>query len=910
MDYKQTLNLPQTDFPMRGNLPQREPEMQSKWLEMNLYQLRQEKNEGKPTFTLHDGPPYANGDLHIGHALNKTLKDFIVRYKSMAGFRAPFVIGWDTHGMPIENAMIKKKKVKRKEVDPVAFRQMCKEYALSFVEKQKMQFRRIGISDDPEYSYVTLQPEYEAEQIRLFGKMVQGGHVYRGLKTISWSPTSETALAEAEIEYADKRSASIYVAFSVQNGNGVVPADSEFVIWTTTPWTIPANLGIAVNADFSYSLLEAEGRKLIVAKELATEVMETIGVSEWKEVACWQGSELEGVVCAHPFYQRQSPVLLGEHVTLESGTGCVHTAPGHGEDDFLLGKKYGLDILCPVNEKGVFTEQAPGFAGLFYEEGNKAVTEKLKEEGALLHLGFITHQYPHDWRTKKPIIFRATEQWFASIDGFREQMLTEIEKVEWKPAWGEVRLHNMIRDRGDWCISRQRIWGVPLPIFYCDQCREPHITEESIHHIATLFAQEGSSSWFAKEVDQLLPPGATCGACGGTQFVKETDTMDVWFDSGSSHAAVLESREDLSFPADLYLEGSDQYRGWFNSSLSTSVATNGKAPYKQVVSHGFTLDDKGRKMSKSLGNTIDPQKVIQQYGADILRLWVSSVDYQADMRVSDKILKQIAEAYRKIRNTFRFLLGNVADFDIDKDRIQAKSLEEIDRYALVKLQRLVQDVEVAYDRYEFHQVYSQVHKYCVVFLSQFYLDILKDRLYTLPQDDHVRRSAQTVLYETLVVLAKLLAPIIPHTADEVWQYIQGIEGESVHLQEWPQLEAEEDLELETRWDEFIELRGMVLKSLEEARAQKIIGNSLGAAVHLYPSTENAALLEKMGELTQLFITSAVKVHQPDGGEGLRVEVKPAEGDKCERCWMISPTVGKEERHPTLCDRCVGAVTSI
>jgi isoleucyl-tRNA synthetase len=912
-DYSQTLNLPKTEFPMRGNLPTREPEMQKWWDEIDIYHRVLEKRKGNPKFVLHDGPPYANGDIHIGHALNKTLKDFIVRYKSMKGYYAPYVPGWDTHGLPIEHAIVTKKKVDRQSVDPVTFREMCKEYALSFIEKQKEQFKRLGVRGDWDNPYITLEPKYEAAQIRVFGEMVKKGHIYRGLKSVYWSPTSETALAEAEIEYRDKRSASIYVLFPVKEGRGVLPAENTYVvIWTTTPWTIPANLAIALNEEFDYSLVQAGDRQLLMASKLVDNVMQVAEISDYKIIATWKGKELEGVVCRHPFYDRESPIVFGDHVTLDAGTGCVHTAPGHGEEDFQIGMKYGLGVLCPVDGKGRFTAEAPGFEGLFYDDANKKVTEKLEETGCLLKLTFITHQYPHDWRTKKPIIFRATEQWFASVDGFRQEMLEAIKRVKWTPAWGEVRMHNMIADRGDWCISRPRIWGVPLPIFYCESCGEPHITDETIEHIAGLFEKEGSSAWYAKDVSELLPPNQKCGKCGGERFRKETDTMDVWFDSGSSHVAVLTQREDLHWPADIYLEGSDQYRGWFNSSLSTAVATRGEAPYRQVVSHGFTMDGEGRKMSKSLGNVVEPAKVINQYGADILRLWVASSDYQADQRLSDAILKQIAEVYRKIRNTFRFLLGNLGDFDPAKDQVARADMTDLDRFALVKLQRLIDRVTKAYDEYDFHQVYVEIHNYCTVFLSQFYLDVLKDRLYVLPVADKVRRSAQTAMYETLTALVRMVAPLIPHTAEEVWKHTPGVEEISVQLADFPEVRAELlDDALEKKWDELLEVRDEVLKALEEARAQKLIGNSLGAMVEITPSAKVDELLRSADELDQLFIVSGVKLNPPSAevpeGRKTLVSVHVAEGEKCERCWVVSPSVGKHDDHPTLCERCATIV---
>ncbi|MFC4076514.1 isoleucine--tRNA ligase [Salinithrix halophila] len=920
MDYKKTLNLPQTGFPMRGNLPNREPDMQKWWEETDIYGQVHKKRAGRPKFILHDGPPYANGDIHIGHALNKVLKDFIVRYKSLQGFDAPYIPGWDTHGLPIEQALTTKKKVNRKKTDVVTFRDKCRDYALSFVEKQKEQFKRLGVRGDWENPYITLKPEYEAQQVRVFGEMAKKGHVYRGYRTIYWSPSSESALADAEIEYQDKRSPSIYVLFDVKNEQGKLPEGTAVVIWTTTPWTLPANLGIALGADFTYVLVKtSEGRCLLLAEELADDVMKLAGIEAYEKGETFKGAELEGVICRHPFYDRESPLILGDHVTLDAGTGCVHTAPGHGVDDFELGKKYDLGVLCPVDEKGVLTKEAPGFEGIFYDDANKIITQKLEDEGNLLKLTFITHQYPHDWRTKKPVIYRATEQWFASIDGFRQQMLAAIKEVKWTPAWGEVRLANMVEERGDWCISRQRTWGVPLPIFYCKSCGHPHITDASIEHVAELFTREGSSAWFAKRVEDLLPEGSVCTECHHDTFRKETDIMDVWFDSGSSHASVLMQREETSWPADLYLEGSDQYRGWFNSSLTTSVATKGTAPYRQVLSHGFTLDGEGRKMSKSLGNTIDPLKVTKTYGADILRLWVASVDYQSDVRVSEDILKQIAEVYRKIRNTFRFLLGNLADFDPAKDGVAIGEMDAIDRYALIKLQRLVERVTKDYEAYEFHSVYYQIHHYCTVFLSQFYLDVLKDRLYTLPKEDPKRRSSQTVMLETLLTLVKLVQPILPHTTEEVWQYVPGVKEPSVQLTDFPQVDnGVLNGDLEKKWDELIKLRDTVLKALEEARAAKVIGNSLGASVELYPSERNFQLLNSVESLPELFIVSQVQVlqpgDQPEGeavaGEGLRVKVKTAEGEKCQRCWVISPAVGQNETYPDLCDRCADIVSNL
>ncbi|MFT8320760.1 MAG: isoleucine--tRNA ligase, partial [Bacillus sp. (in: firmicutes)] len=726
MEYKDTLLMPKTAFPMRGNLPNREPEIQTKWNEMSIYEKVQERTKDRPKYILHDGPPYANGDIHIGHALNKILKDFIVRYKSMTGFNAPYVPGWDTHGLPIEQALTNKG-VKRKEMTVAEFRKLCEEYALGQIDSQREQFKRLGVRADWENPYITLKPAYEAQQIKVFGEMAKKGYIYKGKKPVYWSPTSESALAEAEIEYKDKQSASIYVGFKVKEGNGVIGEDVQIVIWTTTPWTIPANLGISVHPELTYVVVEEKGNKYLVAKDLLEAVKTEIEWQEAKIVQEVKGSELENIKAAHPLYDRESLVMLGEHVTTDAGTGCVHTAPGHGEDDFLVGQKYGLEVLCPVDDKGVMTSEAPGFEGLFYDKANKPITEKLEEVGALLKLAFITHSYPHDWRTKKPVIFRATAQWFASIKDFRNELLDAVKETKWVPAWGETRLFNMVRDRGDWCISRQRAWGVPIPVFYAEN-GESVITDETIDHISSLFREHGSNIWFEKTAKELLPEGFTHSGSPNGIFTKETDIMDVWFDSGSSHQSVLEEREELQRPADLYLEGSDQYRGWFNSSLSTAVAVTGKAPYKGVLSHGFVLDGEGRKMSKSLGNVMVPSKVMNQLGADILRLWVASVDFQADVRVSDAILKQVTEGYRKIRNTFRFLLGNLADFDPKTNSVAYEDLREVDQFMLVKLNNLVKNVTEAYDKFEFSTIYHNINNFCTLELSSFYLDFSKDHL--------------------------------------------------------------------------------------------------------------------------------------------------------------------------------------
>ena len=917
MDYSKTLNLLQTDFPMRGNLPTAEPAMQARWDEMDVYNEVRKAREGRPKFVLHDGPSYANGDIHIGHALNKVLKDIVVRFKSLQGYDAPFVPGWDTHGLPIEQAIANSGRADRKKMTTLEFRKLCAEYAWEWVERQKKQFQRLGVRGDWSNPYVTLTPKYEAQQIRLFGAMVNKGYIYKGLKPVYWSPSSESALAEAEIEYREKTSPSIYVAFKVKDAMGKLPADAEIVIWTTTPWTLPANLGISVHPEFTYVVVETGGRQFVVAEGLLESVAKELGWADANVVSRVRGSELEYVTCQHPFYDRESLVMCGEHVTLEAGTGCVHTAPGHGEDDFAVGQKYGIGVLSPIDDQGHFTSEAPGFEGLFYDSANKVITEKLKESGHLLHMGFIKHQYAHDWRTKKPVIYRATEQWFASIDAFRQTMLDEIKNVEWTPHWGEVRLHNMIADRGDWCISRQRVWGVPIPIFYCRSCGEPLVNDATIEHVANVFEQEGSDAWFAKTEQELLPAGTACGKCGHGEFRKETDIMDVWFDSGSSHMAVLEAREDLQSPADLYLEGSDQYRGWFNSSLITSTAVHGRAPYKAVLSHGFTLDGEGRKMSKSLGNTVDPLKVCNQLGADILRLWVSSTDYQSDQRLSDGILQQTAEVYRKIRNTLRFYLGNLSGFDPANDRFDIAELSELDRFALIRLERMKEKVLNAYEKYEFHTVYQAVHHFLAVEMSAFYLDIMKDRLYADAADSVARKHTQFVMHESLLTVTQLIAPILPHTADEVWAFIPGVDSKTVQTTVFSPVRSEWfDAALEKKWEALIDVRDEVLKALEVARKDKRIGNSLSAKVVLYPSAETASLLSQFDELEKLFIVSEAVVSEDAAPadalalKGVAVKVETAEGEKCERCWIVTPEVGTHEDHPTLCDRCTEVVKQL
>ncbi|MFZ5597911.1 MAG: isoleucine--tRNA ligase [Bacillota bacterium] len=927
MDYAKTLNLPRTDFPMRGNLPEREPEILKFWEDIDIYNMVNRKNSGKPKFILHDGPPYANGHIHLGHSLNKILKDIIIKYHTMSGYDSPYVPGWDTHGLPIEQQAIKALGINRHQVDPVEFRKKCRDYALKFVEIQREEFKRLGVRGDWSNPYLTLMPHFEAVQIGVFGEMARRGYIYKGLKPVYWCASCETALAEAEVEYNEKQSHSIYVRFPVSKGGGVIPGENTYVvIWTTTPWTLIANQAICLHPDYDYVLARLGGAGYVVARDLLDSFMEATGLAGPEILKEMKGKELEGVVCRHPFADRLSPVILGDHVTLEAGTGCVHTAPGHGHEDYLVGLKYKLPVFSPVDGRGRFTDEAGDFAGQKYHEADKAIVDKLADEGYLLSGGKIRHQYPHCWRCKNPLFFRATDQWFASIEGFRQAALDAIKEIKWIPSWGEDRIHNMVANRGDWCISRQRTWGVPIPIFYCSGCGKEIIDDRTITHLQGLFREHGSDVWFAREAGDLIPPGYVCPHCGSGSFTKETDIMDVWFDSGISHLGVLEQPEiwpGLAWPADLYLEGSDQHRGWFNSSLSTSVAVRGVAPYKAVLTHGFVVDEQGRKMSKSLGNVVDPLKVISQMGADILRLWVSSADYRGDLAVSPAILKQMTESYRKIRNTCRFLVGNLYDFDPAADSVPYGDLPEIDRWALLRLQKTVAKVLSAYRDYEYHVVYHAIHNFCTVDMSALYLDIIKDRLYTSAPASVERRAAQTVMREVLEDLTLLLAPVLAFTSEEIWRYVPVKGNEkpvSVQLCQMPTVNGDYlDPELEKKWDRLLEIRAVVTRALEGARKDRIIGNSLEASVDLFASGETYDFLANMrDELATLFIVSGVSLvngRPPEGAvrdeelEGLGVVVKRAGGAKCERCWNYHTGVGGDADHPTLCPRCASVVRS-
>ncbi|EMN6806478.1 isoleucine--tRNA ligase [Staphylococcus pseudintermedius] len=914
MEYKDTLLMPKTKFPMRGGLPTKEPQIQQEWKEKDLYRKMLEKNEGQPSFILHDGPPYANGNLHMGHALNKILKDFINRYKTMQGFYTPYVPGWDTHGLPIEQALTKKG-VKRKEMTTAEFRDKCQAFAMEQIDIQKKDFLRLGVNGDFDNPYITLKPEYEAAQIRLFGEMADKGLIYKGKKPVYWSPSSESSLAEAEIEYHDKRSASIYVAFDVKDSKGIVADDAKFIIWTTTPWTLPSNVAITVHPELTYVQMNVDGTRYIIAEALVDAVAEQLG---WDKEAVvrekdFKGSELEYIEAQHPFIDRISLIINGEHVTTDAGTGCVHTAPGHGEDDFIVGQKYGLEVISPLDDKGVFTAEGGPFEGMFYDKANQAVTELLTEKGALLKLDFITHSYPHDWRTKKPVIFRATPQWFASISKVRQDILDAIEDTKFKVDWGKTRIYNMIRDRGEWVISRQRVWGVPLPVFYAEN-GDIIMTKETVYHVADLFEQHGSNIWFERDAKDLLPEGFTHPGSPNGEFTKEQDIMDVWFDSGSSHRGVLETRPELSFPADMYLEGSDQYRGWFNSSITTSVGTRGRSPYKMLLSHGFVMDGEGKKMSKSLGNVIVPDTIVKQKGADIARLWVSSVDYLADIRISDEILNQVADVYRKIRNTLRFLLGNINDYNPATDRIAEADLLEVDRYILNRLREFTAGTLDHYESFDYLNIYQEVQNFINVELSNFYLDYGKDILYIEEKNAHKRRSMQTVLFEILVNMTKLLAPIIPHTAEEVWSHIEQVDEESVHLTNMPAKE-EVDQALLDKWNTFMALRDDVNRALEAARNEKVIGKSLEAKVKIgnSPSFDTLAFLEGFNDLHQLFIVSQVELVEDTKGEAYQhgtIEIAKADGEKCARCWNYSESLGSVGELDDLCPRCQEVVKTL
>ena len=918
-DYNQTLNLPSTEFPMRAGLPVREPEALSKWQESDLYHEIMKRNEGKPLYVLHDGPPYANGIIHLGTALNKSLKDFVVRYKNMTGFKAPFVPGYDTHGLPTELKARKAAGMKSGEmISPLELRKMCREFAINFAEEQRKQFERLGVLGEWADPYLTLKNEYVAKQVEVFGEMAEKGYIYKGLKPVYWCPECQTALAEAEIEYAEDPCYSIYVKFPVKEDKGLLTAmgadlaKSYFVIWTTTTWTLPANLAICVGPEYEYSVVKCGDECYIMATELFKGALAAAEISDYEVIGTIKGSELEYMVATHPFMNRDSLIIVGDHVTLESGTGCVHTAPGHGVDDFEVCRRYKeIGMTVPVDNKGMMTEEAGPFAGITTDEANKKIAMWLEENGYLFALKKIIHQYPHCWRCKNPILFRATEQWFCSISDFAQKAVEEIGKVRWVPEWGENRISGMVMDRSDWCISRQRTWGVPIPIFYCKECGKEYISKESIAKVAEIFREKGADAWYELDAKDLMPENAVC-SCGHTEFKKETDIMDVWFDSGVSHAAVLDTRDYLRSPADLYLEGADQYRGWFQSSLLTNVATKGVAPYKTVVTHGWVVDGEGKKMSKSIGNVIIPDDVVKQYGADILRLWVASSDYHADIRVSNDILKQLSEAYRKIRNTARFILGCISDFNPDTDSTDESAFTEIDRFALARLNELVRTCRKAYDNFEYHLVYHAIHNFCVLDMSNFYLDVLKDRLYVENKNSVTRRAAQTVIYRILDTLTLLVAPILAFTSDEIWQFMPHSadrDARNVMFNDMPEATENVDSELLARWEKIHAVRDDVKKALELARSDKVIGASLDASVTIFADGETYEFLSYIGDiLPGVLIVSDLAINK--GGEGefkgeqdFSVTVKHAEGKKCARCWAYSNTVGTVSGSEDICERC-------
>ena len=915
-DFSKTLNLPATDFEMRANLPKREAETFAKWLSEGQYQKLMEKNKHKPPFVFHDGPPFSNGDLHMGHALNKILKDFIVRHKNMSGFLTRYIHGWDNHGLPIETAVMKKQKITRREAGDLEYRRRCAEFAAGFVESQKKQAQRLGSCGDWDRSYLTMQPRFEKEQIKIFGQMQKRGCIYKGLKPVYWCARDETALAEAEIEYLDHECESIYVKFPLSFDKGLIAPRSGglggvyFVIWTTTAWTLPGNVAICVGADFEYSVIKAGGECYIIATELAKAATAKAGIGSYETVAKIKGADLEGMVAKHPFFERDSLVITGGHVTLESGTGCVHTAPGHGMEDFVVCKNHDLPTPVPVDSKGYMTAEAGKYEGQKTAQASVSIMEDLKAAGMLLAAEKIVHQYPHCWRCKTPILFRATEQWFCSVEDLKKEALEAVKAVKWYPAWGQLRIENMIKDRSDWCISRQRVWGLPIPVFYCEGCGAYESSEKYTDSIAELFGREGSDAWYTHTPQQITGGKMVCPKCGGEAWRKETDTMDGWFDSGTSYAYVLSDNPGQGFPADLYLEGNDQYRGWFQSSLLTSIAARGMAPYKMVITHGMIVDESGRAMSKSLGNGIDPIDVANEYGADVLRLWVSSVDYTSDAKMSKDILKQLSEIYRKIRNTARILLANLGrpgeDFDPASDMVEYDALEQIDKWALGRLNALVGRITEAYEKYQFHLLYHDLHNFCTTDMSKLYIDITKDRLYVEQKDSKTRRGAQTVMYKVLHATVRLLAPILVFTADELWQKMAASPGDdktNVSFNDMPAYDKSlENREISQKWDRLFELREDVMKAIESARENKLVGKSLDAKVTISGSDENFRHLQSMQEqLSAAFIVSQVELIE-DAGRDLDIKVEPAEGQKCERCWMYSERCEDYGGSP-LCPRC-------
>lgn len=929
MNYKHTLNLPKTDFPMKADLVRKEPEIMESWEKMDLYRLIRESSKGRPRYMLHDGPPYANGHIHMGTAFNKILKDIIIKSRQMAGFDAPYVPGWDCHGLPIEHKVDLELGARKAELRQPEIRRYCRNYAEKYIDIQRDEFKRLGVLGEWDKPYLTMNYPYEATIIKEFGRFALNGSLVRSKKPIYWCASCETALAEAEVEYDEHTSPSIFVKFPLLSNLGelyprLAGKEAAMVIWTTTPWTIPANLAVALHPDFQYVAVEtSDGQVMILAKELVDVCMDTFGIESRKILAELQPADLEGLEAKHPLYDRPSRIVLASYVTLEAGTGCVHTAPGHGREDFETGLHYGLETYSPLDDAGCFTDDVQYFAGLNVFEANPAVNQKLQQAGALLHQADISHEYPHCWRCKQPVIFRSTEQWFISMDKtrLRENTLRAIEQVSWIPFWGQERIYNMIANRPDWCISRQRSWGVPITVFFCRDCGKVVISPEIIEHVCKMVEKSGADIWFIEPEEKLLPPGTECPRCGQKRFKKETDILDVWFDSGVSYAAVMEQRDYLDSPSDLYLEGSDQHRGWFHSSLLCSVGTRGEAPYKGVLTHGFVVDGSGKAMHKSAGNVISPDKLIKKYGAEIVRLWVSAEDYRDNIRLSDEILQRLTEAYRRIRNTCRFILGNLSDFAPQKDSVTYERMEELDRWALNRLQELSKKVLRAYADFEFHLVYHSLHNFCVLDLSSFYLDIIKDRLYTSPNESVGRRSAQTAMHAILETLVRMMAPILSFTADEIWRYMAGKKPASVHADLFiPVNESYLDPELTSRWDKIIAVRKEVTKALEEARKEKKIGHSLDASVSLgLPPKLLDSLAPYQEQLRSLLIVSAVDLlageaieadFESDSIPGLKVRVESSSAPKCERCWVHDPLVGHDPAHPAICRRCAEALAEM
>ena len=923
MDYKETLNLPSTDFPMRASLPQREPKMLAHWHQIDLNERLEQANHEQDSFVLHDGPPYANGHIHMGHALNKILKDIIVKSKRMQGYYTPYVPGWDCHGLPIELMVDKKLGKKKRDLSKAEFRRECREYAKVWIATQSEEFQRLGIFGNWADPYLTMSTHYEATIARELARLAERGSLFKGKKPIHWCSSCVTALAEAEVEYAAHSSPSIYVKFPYADELPTPLAQLNakplsFVIWTTTPWTIPANLGIALNPELTYVAVETADDYLVLAEGLYRQVMDTLGIRDYSVAATFDAALFDKRSCRHPFYNRPSLLMLGDHVTLEAGTGCVHTAPGHGQDDYLIGLKYGLEIYNPVDNYGRYRDDLELFGGMKLKEANSAVNAKLAEVGALLYESSVEHSYPHCWRCKKPVIFRATEQWFISMEhnDLRRKALLAIEQVEWIPAWGRERISNMIAGRPDWCISRQRSWGVPITIVYCEKCGEALNDGRIMHHIADRFEEGGSDIWFEQEAAELLPADTSCPSCGHNRFTKESDILDVWFDSGVSHAAVCEYREELSSPAGMYLEGSDQHRGWFHSSLLESVGTRDRAPYTSVLTHGFVLDKDGRPMSKSLGNVIAPEEIIQKYGAEILRLWVAATDYRDDIRLGQETLQRLSDAYRRIRNTARYLLGNLNGFNPATDLVADDQLFELDLWALSRLARLIRRVDEAYRKYEFHTFYHAIHNFCAVDLSAFYLDILKDRLYISPAQSIAYRSARTTMYRIVDALTRMLAPVLSFTADEIWLRLPGEREDSVHLAEFPaEISGYLDDMLEARYEKLGKVRTEIARQLERARAEKRLGQSLEAKVLIQAPENYRQLLQEYQELlpTYLIVSQVELCETLDAGTpaeqlpGLKIQILPADGEKCERCWNYATSVGSDSAHPTICARCSDAL---